>query len=268
MINLMKADFYRMKRTKAVYILLAILTVCAVLATIFSYQMEHTQISKKLVQQASGLADMMTMVVAGPFLAGIVICSDFQTKTIHDSILYANGRRVVVFSKLLTYSMLIMSFLLPYALCTLVGFISGRTFSSTYSHAIDSVFFSLLANETGAKADAANLGKMIAIIITVMLIYAARMSINIVLVYTIRKPVIVVGAGIAIQLILSLVGPLSLTSDLGEALIGWTPFASYGSVLTLDAEWGKIISTAGVSLAFLGMINAITGGVFQNADIK
>lgn len=268
MINLMRADFYRIRRTKAVYILLGILTVCAVGATVFSYQMEHANLSTKLMQQASGLADMMTMVVAGPFLAGIVICSDFQTKTIHDSILYARGRRSVVFSKLLTYSLLIMLFLLPYAICTLVGFISGASFSSTYSHAIDSVFFSLLANESGTAVSGSSILKLLAILVTVMLIYAARMSINILLVYTIRKPVIVVGVGIAIQLAMSLIGPLSLTSDLGEALIGWTPFASYGSVLTLTVEWHKIIATAGVSLAFLGMMNAITGGIFQTTDIK
>lgn len=268
MINLMKADFYRMKRTKSIYILVGILAACAILATIFSFQMEHTSISKKLIQQASGLADMMTMVVAGPFLAGMIICNDFQTKTIHDAILYANGRRTVVFGKLLTYSMLVMLLVLPYAICTLVGLFSGASFSSAYSHSIDSVFFSLLANETGTKIDGIVVLKLIAILITVMLIYAARMSVNIILVYTIRKPVVVVGLGIAIQLALSLIGPLSVSSELGEALIGWTPFASYGSVLNLSVGWGKITSTAGVCLAFMGMINAITAGIFQHSEIK
>ena len=268
MTNLMKADSYRIKRTKSVYILFMIMTVCAVLATFLSYQMEHAPMSKKFVQQVAGLADMMTMVVVGPFIAGMLICSDFQTKTIHDSILYTNGRRSVVFSKILTYSKLVFLMLLPYAVCTLTGFVSRAKFSSTYSHAIDSVFFSILANETQTEVSMASVVKLIAILVTILLVYAARMSINMILVYTIRKPVIVVGLGIAIQLALSLIGPLSITSELAQSLFGWTPFASYSTVLTLDAQWGKIISTAGVSLAFMGLVNAITGGIFSHSDIK
>lgn len=268
MINLIKADYYRMKKSKIVYILIAIMCLCSILATLFSYGFEHGIVSAKLMQQAAGLADMMTMVIVGPFSAGLVICSDFQTKTIHDSILYANGRRTVVFSKLITYSGMVLLMVFPYAICTLLGFLSGAKFSSAYAHSIDSVFFTLLANETNTKVNGASVLKLVVILLTVMLIYAARMSLNLMLVYTIRRAVVVVGVGIAVQLALSLVGPLTLTSELAEALFGWTPFASYGSVLNLEVTWGRIASTAGVSLAFLGMINGITSGIFKKAEIK
>ena len=269
MLNLMKAVFYRIKRTKVVYILFSIMCICAIAATGFSYAVEHASISKKLMQQASGFADMLTMVVIGPFFAGIVICSDFQTKTIHDSILYAKqGRRAVIFSKLLTNMVMVMFFLLPYAICTIVGFLSGAKFSLVYSRSVDSVFYTLLANETNVSVNANNILKLLVIIFVIMLVYAARMSLNILLIYCIRKPVVVVGVGIAIQMILSLLGPLTASSELANQIFGWPPFASFGSILTFDVPWDKLASIAGVSLAFMGMINGITGGIFQKSDIK
>ena len=265
--NLIKADLYKIFHSMSFYIIFFVMTVCAVLFAFSSYALEAGIVGPEVIATAAGLMDTMMITILGPILAATFICSDFQNKSIHNSILYGNGRKGIVWAKLVTYTLTTFIILIPYAVVTLIGFMSGGKFSVLFSKSVDSAYMTILANENGIDNTGSVVVKLIGVLVVIALVHASRLTLCMMLAYILRKPIPVIAGGIVVQLGLSLVAVAFAGSEVMQRVIGWTPFTIMQG-LNLGTDVGTIIKTAGMSLVFMAMVTNITAGVFSVAEVK
>ncbi|BBF44928.1 hypothetical protein lbkm_3668 [Lachnospiraceae bacterium KM106-2] len=264
--NLIKADFYSIFHRKSFYIMFGLMVVCAFAFVATSYGVESGALGKSAIGTASGFMDTMILNIVGPILAAIFICSDFQNKTIHDMVLQ-NGRRKIVWAKMVPYAGVIAIMLLPYALFTLIGCLSGGKFSVMFANSVDSSYMTMLANETKIAFDGKTVVKLFLVLVVIALIYISRMSICLLLSVLIKRPVAVVGIGIIVELLLSLVAVAGADSKAVTSAIDWTPFLMLRKN-NLTASVADLLKTAGTSLVFITIILNITTGIFIKAEVK
>ena len=268
MINLMKADFYKMRKSATLWFTFLVMCVAVTVFAVLSIGMAKGSIGKETIGMASGLSDGSLTAIIGPFLAAIFICSDFTNKTMHDSILCGKGRRAIVYAKIIPYGLSILLMLLPYSILTIVGFLVKGSFSLDFANGMDSSYMMVLASQGSVAHDAEMILKMLLIVVVVAVMYIARMSLCILLGYTIRKPVLVVGIGFIVEMVGSLIA-LSVSSSeaLTEAL-SWTPFVGIKETLNMGAAYSDLFKTLGASIVFIVIILNITSAIFATSEVK
>jgi ABC-2 type transport system permease protein len=219
--------------------------------------------SKDIAGSASGLSEIVIMALFGSLMTGILVCSDFESKTIHASV--TRGRLAVVLSKTLIYVMIHALLLLPYMAVTLITFCTGVKFPALF---IPSVFTQILYNETGAGITAGILAKIIVISLITMLVHAARLSVCIPLAFKIRKPVVVLVIGFAFDALIDLLISVLSKVELLKSVISFTPYERKYILLEMNTSAGTLIKAAICSIIFIGLMAALTYKIFKKAEIK
>jgi len=266
MINIIQADIYKLKRSRAIKILFLIMWGAAAIVTLVSYLVAQGKVGMEISGPISGLSDVMTIAIIGPFLAGIYICSDFSNKSINDTISSSGkGRGVVIVSKAIVLYLLILLMTLPYAIVTIIAFSTGADFSEPFSA---SVFLNILANPNDIDVTGSAIGKMLGIMLVMMFAYASQMTIVVLLAFLVRKTSLVIFLGFGSILALQILGGLGTEIAAIETFLNFTPFSVNNSILTMDAEMGSILKAIGISLLFIAWILSITNGTFRKSEIK
>lgn len=266
MINIIQADLYKLKKSKPIKILFLIMWAAAAIVTLVSYLVAQGKVGIEISGPISGLSDVMTIAIVGPFLAGIYICSDFSNKSINDAISSCGiSRGVVIISKAIVLYLLVLLMILPYAVVTIIAFSTGAEFSEPFSA---SIFLHILANQIELDLTGAVFGKMLVIMFVMMLAYASQMSIGILLAFIVRKTSLVIFLGFGIILVLQILGGLGTEISFIENILSFTPFSVNNQVLIMDVEVDVILKAIGISLLFIVWILSITNGVFRKSEIK
>jgi ABC-2 type transport system permease protein len=265
MLNLIHAEFYKLRKSSGLKVCFLLSCICAAALALISHSIAAGNMSSDISASASGLTEIMIVSLLGSLMAGILVCSDFETKAIHDAVACGRGRSAVILSKVLIYIFIIALLLMPYTIAAVIGFSTGAEFSKPF---VASVFIKILSNETGLEVTAASIGKIIMISIVTMLVHAARLMICIPLAFKIRKSIAILGIGFAfsavIDLIIGLLDDIPLLGD----LLSLTPFNKRFMMLTMDAGAGTLLKAAVTSIVFMVLITAITYKVFKRAEIK
>jgi ABC-2 type transport system permease protein len=265
MINLIHSEFYKLGKSTGTKICFLLSLVSAFFLIYISHSIAVGNMSADLNGSASGLTEVMIVSLLGSLMAGMLICSDFETKTIHEAIASRNGRRTVVISKAFVYFIEVSLLLLPYAVITLIGFLSGAQFSKPF---VASVFIGILANEAGIGVTVAAAFKILLISFVTMLVYAARLSICIPLAFKVRKPVVVMAVGFAFSFLFDvIIGVLDDVSIIHD-IISFTPYSRKMLLLPLDAGAGTLFKAAAVSIVFFAAVTAFTYLLFRRDEIK
>jgi ABC-2 type transport system permease protein len=265
MLNLIYADLYKLSKSTAIKVCIILSCISAIALTYISHSIATGAMSDTIRGSAAGLGDVMIVFLLGSLMAGFLVCSDFESKLIHDAVACGNGRIAVVISKTLVYILLVALLVLPYAIATIVGFCTGAEFTTPF---VPSIFLDILANKTGLGLTPAVICKIIVVSLITMLVYAARLSICLPIAFKVRKPVVVMAIGFAFGFLSQLV--IALTKDvpiLGDILSN-TPFAMGDNVVTMEAGAGMLFKVTGSSFVLLIIIAAITYRLFRKAEIK
>ncbi|WP_062052428.1 hypothetical protein [Bacillus sp. JCM 19034] len=266
MINIIQADLYKLKKSKPIKILFLIMWAAAAIVTFVSYLVAQGKIGMEISGPISGLSDVMTIAIVGPFLAGIYICSDFSNKSINDTISSCGmGRGVVIISKAIVLYLLVLLMILPYAVVTIIAFATGAEFSEPFSA---SVFLHILANQTDLSLTGAVIGKILVIMFVMTLAYASQMSIGIILAFVLRKTSLVIFLGFGIILVLQILGGIGTEITAIEKFLSITPFSVNNQVLAMDSEVSDILKAIGVCFLFIVWMLSIANGAFKKSEIK
>lgn len=266
--NVMKSDFYRIFRSGTFWLLLLITTICAVLLTVISHFIAAGTLGTEFIGTASGLMDNMIINIVGPVLIATFLCGDFQHKTIHDAILYGHGRKAIVWSKLIPFTVTIVIMLLPYTICTFIGFVTDASFSKDFANAIDSSYMMILANKADFTTNLATIGKLILALAVVSLMYVSRISVLFLLAYKIRKPIPIIGLGILIEMGLGIIAAVSSNSEIVQNIFSWTPFTTMRDNVTLAASVPDLLKSAATSIVFIAIVMNLTATMFHKAEVK
>lgn len=267
MINLIKADFYKIHRSPIYKVLFLILTACAVTTTLVSHFVSTGDIGFETAGTAALLSDVVMMNLASCIVAGQLVCGDFENKLIQSALTGTSGRLTVVCGKMITYALLVSVMTLPYALSAIIGYVLDSGFCAPYS---SSVYLKILFESTTVDFSAAVLLKYIVITAIMALAYVAQTAFVFTLAFMVKtKSMIVTAIGFIVCVFIGMTSSmLSGVSDTAKNIVSWTPFGADAYNMGNDAGVGTMIKVIGIAVIYIAAFTYITYLTFKKTEIK
>lgn len=263
--NIIKADLYRIVHSISFWVMLGAMAVCALAFTLCSHNVETGAMGMEAVGTASILMDTMIITVIGPVFAATYFGVDFQSKSIHDNILYGGKRFNIVLYKTILFVLGIGALALPYGLCTIIGVTTGSEFSDVFAKAVDSSYMTVMAGYS--DMDAGLYVKLIVVVLSIGLMHAARLSLCVPLSFLLKKQVPIIASGILLELLISLSGVLFMNNEVMSDIIGWTPFTLMNKI-NLTTGYGDICKNVFTSILFIAIMLVISSLIFKKSEVK
>lgn len=265
MINLIKADFYKINRSIIYKILFLISTAGAAVTTVISHLIYTGAVSIASAASAALLTDVVMLSLINCVIAGQLVCGDFENKLIQSSLTVCSGRFTIICAKMTTYSVMVGIMTIPYAVAGVIGFCLDLGYGAPFSA---STYLKMLFESDTVNFSAGALLKYIVIAVIMMLVYAAQSGLVFMLAFIIKnKALIVTAVGFIISTFIGMSASL-LTSDSANKFLSWTPYSSDIYALGNDTETGTLIKIALVCLLFIAAYTGISYAVFKNTEIK
>ncbi|KNZ41254.1 ABC transporter permease [Acetobacterium bakii] len=265
MLNLIRADLFKLGKSTAIKILVGITGLSALILTVMAYLIPQGKLDVGMTGIGFMFSDINMMSILGAVLAGTFICGDFDNKTIHDAIAAGSSRMAVIISKAIVFFYGIAILLLPYALATGFALMNGSEFGMD---AVALGFLNLLTSGSGNAFAAPDFLKMLMVMLTLMIVYASQLSVCVPLAFALKKPILVVAIYYAITILSAQLIALSASYEIIDAILARTPFGGDSIFLTMDSGTGDLVSAIIGSLLFMAVMLVITYGAFRKAEIK
>lgn len=265
MLNLIQADVYKLRKSMAIKILLAITTVSAAVMAMFAYLIPQDKIDASMIGIGFMFSDINVISILGGIIAGIMICGDFENKTIHDSIANGCSRSAVIISKASALGFALAFLLLPYAIITGVALGTDSEFSMG-SVAVG--FLHLLTSESAAAFSSSDVWKMFAVMLTLVIVYVAQLSICVPLAFMLKKPIFVVAIYYGFSILTAQLIRVSESSLVFNRIFSLTPYGGKHAFVTLDTGTGDMVKAIAISLIFMSVMVAVTYIAFRKSEIK
>jgi len=265
MLNLIQADVYKLRKSASIKVLLAITTISAVLMAVIAYLIPQGKIEENLSGIGFMFSDINVISILGAVTAAVLICGDFDTKTFHAAIANGSSRASIIFSKTTVFCMAILFILLPYVITTGITLSTGSEFSMG-SVAVG--FLNMITTETGRAFTTSDIWKMLAVMLTLIIVYIAQVSICVPLAFMLKKPVLVVAIYYGFSILTAQLARLSQSSEVFDRIFSCTPYGGNYTFITLASNTGDIIKAIIVSFIFIMVMLAITYSTFRKSEIK
>lgn len=197
----------------------------------------------------SSLRDTPTIAIIGIIVIGLLVCNDFENRTIQMEIAAGHSRLAILFSKIISIEIAYALVFLPYPL--------GRAI-------LQGVFISF-----GTQITIGIIFKMIIVFVTIILVGTAMNGLAILLAFVIRKSVIVMG----VSFVLVVLGGNALLSfsysnpTMGQFLAK-TPLGLCKALAAGNYSSQLLLQAVSVSLICIGIFTALTYLLFRKAELK
>lgn len=266
MMNLIKADFYKINRSVIYKILFLISAVCAVITTVASHNVYTGDMDMASAGSTAMLTDVVMLNLINCVVAGQLICGDFENKLIQSSLTGTSGRFTLICAKMLTYMAVIGIMSLPYALCSIIGAAVNSGYCAPFSA---STYLKMLFDSTSADFSANMLLKYIAISVIMVLVFTAQSGIVFLLGFIIKnKPLIVTAVGYVIATIIGMSSSLLTGNSTADKLLEFTPYSSDIYALGNESTAGTLVKVTLVCIAFIAAYTGISYAAFRKAEVK
>lgn len=262
MINQLAADWFILTRSAVLRVTVAVSAVCAVVFLALARGFATGALDVSQTQSASGVSDVFIILLLGGLLVGVTVARDFETRTIHDSLLATTRGRYVA-ARTISHVACICLLGAPYAVAAIVAFASGMEFAPF----LPTTPLQIAGNMAGVEVGAASIMLAIGVGISMLLLYAAQLAVCLPLAFVLRKPVAVMAIGFVFNLVASMaLDPLQDVAGIGH-LVALTPYTS-DALLGLDASWAEVGTSIVRSVAFIVAMALASHLWFRRADIK
>lgn len=266
MINLIKADFYKINRSAIYKILFIISAACAIITTVVSHNVYSGDMDIASAASTAMLTDVVMLNLINCVIAGQLICGDFENKLMQSALTGTSGRLTVVCSKMVTYTALVGIMSLPYALCSIIGSAVNSGYCAPFSA---STYLKMLFDSTSVDFSADMLLKYIAISVIMVLVYAAQSGIVFLMGFIIKnKPLIVTVVGFVILTAIGMSSSLIQGNSAADKALAWTPYSSDIYSLGNDSEAGTLVKVSLICIAFIAAFTGLSYAAFRKAEIK
>lgn len=253
MLNLIKCEFLKLKKSIAFKVVLAIICVYGTMMTITNI-IQVTPITpiNGISAFLFALAEQSSIVVIiGAVMAGIFICADFENRTIQSTIACGHSRMTLLISKAIAYFVAMALIMVPYPVIMSICISIHSGFGTPLS-------FGILLN-------------MLASMLSIILINTVALSVCVFIAFTIRKSGAVIGSCIGILAVINLIiGLLSRVNIAIQPALKYFPSITGlgNAVLTSKASYGAFISAIFMSILYTVVILGITGSLFRRTELK
>ncbi|MFD1176372.1 ABC transporter permease [Paenibacillus puldeungensis] len=265
MLNLIRADVFKLRKSITMKVLLAITTLCAVAMTMMAYFISTGKLDASLTGVGFMFSDVNVISILGGLIAGMLICADFDNKTIQDSIASGNSRSTIIFSKAVVLGLALVVILLPYAVITGIALGTGSKFDMG---AVAVGFLHLLTSESAKAFTTPDVLKLLAVMLTLLILYVAQLSISIPIAFLVKKPILVIVICYAFSFLTGQLLTIASNHPIVERICSFTPFGGSYVLMTLDAGAGTVVKAIVVSLIFIGVMAALSYSLFRKTEIK
>lgn len=265
MLNLIQADLFKLRKSMAIKILLGITTISAVVMAIIAYLIPQGKLEASMTGIGFMFSDVNIISILGGFIAGAFICGDFDNKTVQDAIANGYSRGAIIVSKATVLGFAIAFILLPYAIITIISLSTGSEFSMG-SVAVG--FLHLLTSEGITIFSAAKVLKMLAVILTLIIVYVAQLSICVPLAFVLKKPILVVAIYYGFSILTAQFMRLSERSPVFDRIFSSTPYGGKYAFVTLETGTGDMVKAIAVSLIFMIVMLGVTYSIFRKSEVK
>jgi ABC-2 type transport system permease protein len=265
MYNLIWADLFKIRKSMAIKILFAITTISAVAMVVMAYLIQQGKIDASMAKIGFMFSDADIISILGAVIAGIFICGDFDNRTIHEAIASGCSRRTIIVSKAIVFCCTLVFILLPYALLTGIAISTGSKFGMG---SVSIGFLHILTLEAGKAFSVSEICKLITVMLTLMIVYAAQLSVCIPMAIVLKKPVLVVAIYYGFSILCGQLDGLRGNSPIFDSIFACTPFGGSYSFTSLNTGTVDIFKAIFVSLIFIIVVLAVTHCAFRKSEIK
>lgn len=262
MMNLIRADLFKLRKSVTMKVLAGITLVCALSMTAIVYSISGGQLDNNMNGIAFMFSDINVMSILGAVLAGVLICGDFDTRIIQDSITSGCSRGRIILAKGVVLGCALTVLLFPYALVTGIALKTGSDFT-TSSNFLG--FLHLLATGEGTTL---TVGRMLLVMLTLILVYVAQLSLTLPLAFLLRKPIYVVALYYSFSLLVGQLAGLAGSDGWISAILSATPYDVTYLMMNGDTPLSELVRAIAVSVVLLVVMAAVTFGLFRKKDIK
>ena len=256
MINLMKSEILKVRKSIPIKVLLLLMFGLSVVSSLSSLNYVGSPYAEEMEIALGGfdaffssLRDMPTITMIGIIIAGVLICADFDNRTIQAEIAAGHGRFKILFSKMISFGIAYLFVLLPYPL--------GRA-----------VFQGVLI-EFGQAVTTSAIIEMFMGFLVVVLVGMALNGLTILLSFVVQKSLIVIGASFVL---LVLGGNALLSFGIANLQIGAflakTPLGFFKELALQDYAPAALFTAASISIACIIAMVALTYLLFRKAELK
>lgn len=256
MINLIRCEIYKLRKSKIVWLLFFSMLGLSVVASLSSLSYVGSPNAQELGMVFEGYAvffvslrDTPTLVIIGVIMIGLIICGDFDNRTIQAEISSGHHRATVLVSKSLSLGIAYAIVLFPYPV--------GRA-------VIQGLFY-----DFGHILTFTTIIDMLLFYFTIILVSLSLLSICVFLAFFLRRTVLVMGLGITL---LVLGGNLVLSFGVSipefGVFLAKTPIGFGRALAVAGPDYSMMLQAIGVSVAFLVFFAAITYFSFRKAELK
>lgn len=256
MYNLLKCEIMKLKKSLPLKLLSALMLAFSVVAALSSLSYVDSPYLQEMEIAITGydaffysMRDMPTIVMIGTITIAFVVCSDFENRTIQAEIAAGHSRFAILLSKLLAFSLAYLAAYLPYLL--------GRA-----------VLQGILI-EFGVPISIGVICRMMAAFAAVLLSGIAVNGVVFLLAFVLRKSVLAVGIGFVV-VVLGGTAFMSFTLSLPvlSALADNVPVGFFRALAVSGYSPFMLFKTASISLLSIGIVLALTYGIFRRAELK
>lgn len=254
--NLLKAELKKLARSLPLKTAMAAMLVLSLVTALSSMSYQGSPLQEEMEIVLGGyeaflmsLRDTPILILVGIITLGIVVCGDFDNRTIQAEIYAGHGRGRIVISKFIAMGIGYAALLLPYPLGRLV---------------FQSIFYGF-----GQTVNAAAVLKLLAVFAVHVAIGMALVSIGILLAFAIRKTVVVIASSILIVLL----GGNALLSFGGSipalgTVLAKTPLGLGKALFTAGYAAPDLCLAAAVCLLTVLTMCVLTAAAFRKAELQ
>lgn len=265
MLNLIQADLFKLYKSKAIKVLFAMTTLGAVAMTTIAYLIVQGKLDSGMSGIGFMFSDINMISILGAVIAGTFICGDFDNKTIHSAIASGCSRSVVIISKAIVFFCAVAFILLPYAIITVIALISGVEFSMG---ATAVGFLNIITSNAAVTFSVAEMWKLLAIMLTLIIVYISQLSICILLAFIFKKPVSVVGIYYGISIFFAQMTEVRAKFEIVDNVFKLIPYGGSYSLLNLNSFSEDMIKAIVISIIFSIAMLVVSYITFKKVEIK
>lgn len=254
MYNLIRADLFKLRKSLAMKVLLAIAAASSLIMAVIAYLVAQGSLDTGTTGIGFLFSDANMLAILGSVTAGLFICGDFENKTIHHAIACGSGRGRIILSKAITFFCALLALLLPYALVTIIALSTGAAFDMG-SNALG--FLHIMTGEAGIAFSGKVIAKLLVIMLTMTLVYWAQLSICVPLALVLKKPVLIVAIYYVFIMLSTQLNSLSGSLELFDRVYGSTPYDWHYTYMLLNTGTEDIWKAIIVSTLFIIVMLAI-----------
>lgn len=263
MLNLVHAELFKLLKGKAIKVSFIVsLAASAILMTV-SHMLAEGKFEVKDLASASAFTEVMILSLLSALMIAMIVCNDFETKTIHDSIVSGNGRKNIIISKIISFTIVVVFITLPYLITTLVCYSMNAKFQGGF---VLSSFLNILLDN--GDPTVTGFIKIIFIGLIQGVLFSSRMTILLPISFKIKNPIVVTAIGFALSGVVDFLISIITKVKVMEKIIAFTPFCRKYLLVSLNTSSGTLIKSLFAAIAFMIIMGLITYRVFRRAEIK